>query len=252
MPVHDWTRVSAGTFHAFHNSWITHLQESLNGGVLPEDYYALGEQRSGDIGPDLLTLHTQGDCGDWRPTWQDNDSGMIAVAERPPKVSMAPEAVTDAAFYLAKRRSIAIYHCTGDRIVALIEILSPGNKHSERTVNNFLDKAAAALREGYHLLVVDLFPPGRHDPHGIHGLMWEYINDEVWQAPGELPLTLASYCAKSPIAAYVEPLCAGRTLPDMPLFLTPEHYINVPLECTYLAAWRGLPERWRRVIEANG
>ncbi len=252
MPVHDWTRVSAGTFHAFHNSWITHLQESLNGGVLPEGYYALGEQRSGDIGPDLLTLHTPGDCGDWKPTWQDNDSGMIAVAERPPKVSLALEAVTDAAFYLAKRRSIVIYHCTGDRIVALIEILSLGNKHSERTVNNFLDKAAAALREGYHLLVVDLFPPGRHDPHGIHGLMWEYINDEVWEAPGKLPLTLASYCAKSPITAYVEPLCTGRTLPDMPLFLTPEHYINVPLEGTYLAAWRGLPERWRRVIEANG
>ena len=32
MPVHDWTRVSAGTFHAFHNAWITHIQEMLNDG----------------------------------------------------------------------------------------------------------------------------------------------------------------------------------------------------------------------------
>jgi len=53
-----------------------------------------------------------------------------------------------------------------------------------------------------------------------------------------------------PITAYVEPTCVGRVLPDMPLFLTPEHYVNVPLENTYMAAWRGVPERWRRVIES--
>lgn len=35
----------------------------------------------------------------------------------------------------------------------------------------------------------------------------------------------------------------------MLLFLTPDHYINVPLENTYMAAWRGVPERWRKVIE---
>jgi hypothetical protein len=65
MPVHDWTRVTAGTFHAFHNAWITHLQEALNGRILPNGYYALGEQRSGDIGPDILTLHadTNGNFG---------------------------------------------------------------------------------------------------------------------------------------------------------------------------------------------
>lgn len=27
-----------------------------------------------------------------------------------------------------------------------------------------------------------------------------------------------------PITAYVEPTCFGLALPDMPLFLTPEHY----------------------------
>ena len=32
MPVHDWTRVQAGTFHHFHCAWITHLAEALNGG----------------------------------------------------------------------------------------------------------------------------------------------------------------------------------------------------------------------------
>src|SRR5262249_13649324 len=39
MPVHDWTRVEAGIFHAFHHDWITDLARALNQGILPEDYY---------------------------------------------------------------------------------------------------------------------------------------------------------------------------------------------------------------------
>src|SRR5262249_12726614 len=185
----------------------------------------------------------------WASTMASDDTGMIAVAAQPPKVTLTLEAATDAAFYIAKRRTLVIYHVTGDRIVALIEILSPGNKHSQHTIGDFLDKVMAALRDGYHVLVIDLFPPGRCDPSGIHGVIWEYLTNEPWQALSDRPLTLASYCARSPITAYVEPISVGRTLPAMPLFLTPDHYIYVPLEETYMAAWRGVPQRWRRVIE---
>ena len=67
----------------------------------------------------------------------------------------------------------------------------------------------------------------------------------------DLPLTPASYCARVPITAYVEPISVGRTLPEMPLFLTLDHYIYIPLEQTYMAAWRGVPQRWRRVIDPS-
>ena len=176
---------------------------------------------------------------------------MIAVAEQPPKVTLALEAATDAAFYIARRRTLVIYYATGDRIVALIEILSPGNKHSRHTVDAFLDKVIAALRQGYHVLVIDLFPPGRRDPSGMHGAIWEYLTNEPWYTESSHPLTLASYCARTPITAYVEPISVGYTLPDMPLFLTPDHYIYVPLEQTYMATWRGVPQRWRREIEPH-
>ena len=53
MPMHDWTRVSVGAYHDFLGAWITHLKEALNAGLLPPAYYALGEQRSGDIGPTI-------------------------------------------------------------------------------------------------------------------------------------------------------------------------------------------------------
>ena len=56
MPVHDWTRVDAGTFHDFHNSWITFLKNALNNGGLPPGYYALSDKHMGPVVPDVLTL----------------------------------------------------------------------------------------------------------------------------------------------------------------------------------------------------
>src|SRR2546427_11337002 len=100
MPVHEWTRVTAGTFHDFHNAWITELRNVLNGGVLPEGYYALGEQRSGDVSPDVLTLHAEPAPPRWTSETEFDDTGMNPVAESPPKVTLTLEATTDPAFYI--------------------------------------------------------------------------------------------------------------------------------------------------------
>jgi hypothetical protein len=56
MPVHVWTRVDAGIFHAFHLNWLGRLQDMLNDGVVPPGYYALAEQHRGKLIANLLTL----------------------------------------------------------------------------------------------------------------------------------------------------------------------------------------------------
>ena len=43
----------------------------------------------------------------------------------------------------------------------------------------------------------------------------------------------------------------GSPLTDMPLFLNPDRYINVPLESTYQAAYQGMPAFWRDVLEGR-
>ena len=63
------------------------------------------------------------------------------------------------------------------------------------------------------------------------------------------PLTLAAYSAGLVKTAYVEPLAVGDELSSMPLFLSASAYVSVPLEETYLAAYGGVPHRWRRVLE---
>jgi hypothetical protein len=67
----------------------------------------------------------------------------------------------------AARRTLAIRHVSGHRVVALVEILSPANKDGERRVIEFVDKVTAALWQGIHVLLIDLFPPGRFDPQGM-------------------------------------------------------------------------------------
>jgi hypothetical protein len=246
MPIHDWTRVSDGTFHAFHVSWVSELQESLNSGLLPPAYYAQAEQIIGPLGPDVLTLQTKGQpAGEALASSQG--SGGIAVATVPPRARLTAAAAMDD--YALKRRTIIIRHSSGDQIIALLEIVSPGNKSIRHALRSFVDKAVEALYRGYHLLIVDLFPPTPRDPLGIHGAIWEEISNEPFELPVGEPLTLAAYSAGPVKQAWVEPTAVGRMLIDMPLFLEPEYYVNVPLEATYQAAYRGVPRRWKQVLE---
>lgn len=158
MPIHDWTRVSAGTWHDFHLAWIAEIRNCLNGGLLPPDYYAQAEQVIGTMGPDVLTLR------------EPKDAEILEYARR--------------------RRLIRIRHNRDDHTVAMIEIISPIH-HSTQSI------------------------------------------------------------LKNPQVAYIEPTAVGKALVDMPLFLTREFYVSIPLEDTYQRAYQGVPRRWRAVLEGE-
>src|SRR5204863_3892954 len=132
-------------------------------------------------------------------------------------------------------------HVSGDRVVAVVEIVSPGNKSTRYAVEQFIRKAADFLDRRVHLLVLDLLPPGRHDPHGIHGAIWDYIAGQDYAPPPDKPLTLAAYESDLAIQAYVESVAVGDALSDMPLFLEPGGCVNVLLEDSYRAAWEAVP-----------
>jgi hypothetical protein len=235
-----------------HVAWIAELRRALNGGLLPAGYYALAEQVANQVIPDVLTLQDrEAEKGDANFDNADglDSSGGVAVAEAPPRVALR-DTVIEPSMLAAKRRVLVIRHTTGDRIVALIEIVSPGNKEKRTALESFVDKALGALRMRFHLLVIDLFPPGPFDPTGIHGAIWTELGGDYNPPPGK-PLTLAAYAAATAVTCYVEPTSAGSELIPMPLFLDPEHYINVPLEPTYMAAYEGVPNRWKRVIEGT-
>lgn len=254
MPVHDWTIVESGIFHSFHVGWIPEINRVLNNGLLPPGFYALAEQHAGENIADVLTLHASS-AKQPAPLPPLPDQGGTAVAEAPPRTRRS--AVLDNTL-LARRRSVAIRHVSDHRLVALLEVVSPGNKDRPSSLADFAGKAVSALEAGVHLLVLDLFPPGRHDPYGIPGAIRqrlaeaiEPIADEDGGPPPGEPVTLAAYAAGRLVDAYIEHAAVGAPLPDMPLFLHPDRYVNVPLERTYQAAYSGMPAYWRDVLEGR-
>ena len=245
MPLHDWTRVSAGIFHDFHQAWITEIRNRLNDGLLPQGYYALAEQVAGGPQPDVLTLEAE-ESATASAAVGSTASAVLLETQTPPQVRYTLD--DDGLIYALTADRLAIRHISGDRVVAFVEIVSLGNKQSAAMFKQFLDKLSDALVAGCHLMVVDLYPPGRHDPEGIHAAFWSSGTPTV--TPAE-PLSVSAYRAGPKARAYFEPLSVGGALPDFPLFLTSELYVNVPLEATYQSAWRGVPQRWKRVIEGQ-
>lgn len=224
MPIHDWTRVRANRFHHFHQDWTVEIARSLNRGLLPDGYLALAEQITGGPEPDVVTLSLPVKPGDGRTQ-------------------------ADMTRYARKANRITVRHPDGS-VVAVIEIVSPGNKDSKHAVRSFARKAVEFLYAGVNLLIVDLFPPSKRDPQGVHKLIWDRIRDEPFELPADKPLTLAAYSAGTAITGYVEPVAVGDALPDMPIFLTPERYVPCPLDATYRASWEVFPRALKGELEA--
>jgi hypothetical protein len=247
MPIHDWSRVRAGIFHDFHQEWIREIKRALNDSVLPQGYYALSEQHAAGFGADVLTLQmsdaTRADDDAPRPA-ASNGGGLLVA---PPRIALTAE--TEMEFYRRKQNSVVVRTTEDDQVVAVVEVVSPGNKSSLHAVAAFANKAAELFDHDIHLLVLDLHRPGPRDPQGIHGVIWGEISDQPYEHPTDRPLTLATYECAVTIRAYVEPITVGEVLPEMPLFLQPRAHVLVPLEGTYESALAGVPERWRNVLQ---
>lgn len=240
MPMHDWTSEDAGIYHDFHHGWIQEIKSHLNRGLLPPDCYALAEQVAAGFGPDVLTLQERNGSPD------TDAHGGIATLTRP-KTKHVVEQVRG----LRQRRKsrVVVRHVSDDRIIAMIEIVSPGNKASAKAFRAFVEKASDLLEQRLHLVFLDPLPPGPRDPQGIHAAIWEdSTGDGSFVLPANEPLTLVSYESGDVLRAYIETLAVGDRLPDLPLFLAPEFYITLPLEAMYQAAWETVPARWQRVI----
>src|SRR5208282_2407472 len=120
MPIHDWTRVPAGLFHDFHQSWSVRIKDALNAGRLPKGVAALVEQRAGPREADVLAIERKGKP---RPTAPD---GGVAV-QKPPATQIIRRSANR--IYADRANRVVVKHHLG-RIIAVIEILSPGNKDS--------------------------------------------------------------------------------------------------------------------------
>lgn len=236
MPLHDWNPVPSGLYHDFHQRWTVYLADFLNRGKLPKGFEAYVEQHSGPVASDVLTL----DARPWRQ--RGGSPGGVAVAPPVPFVRRTKPHI-DA----GKANRIVVKHRLG-KTVAAIEIVSPGNKDSRVAFANFVKKSREFLDVGIHLLIVDPFPPTPRDPAGVAKAVWEGYGDEDFPFPPGKDRTLVSFRVGLEEEVFYEPVGVGDELVDMPLFLTDDFHIPVPLRAAYDAAFEVSGESLRQVV----
>ncbi len=242
MPMHDWSRIPAGLFHDFHQTWSIQIKLALNAGILPKGLSALVEQRSDPrewAVPAIASLGTASSAF-------GNDGGVGTSA--PPATRFVGG--TSKQIHATRANRIVVKHRLG-RTIAVIEIVSPGNKDSRAALRDFVEKVIDFLRAGIHVLVIDLFPPTPRDPFGIHKAIWDEIEEQDFAFPDGKDRILASYETGDSQAYYVEAIGVGDMLPEMPLFLRNGWQVPVPLESTYLATWSTSPEEFRVAVETG-
>jgi hypothetical protein len=241
MPMHDWSRVAPGTYHNFHYRWIAAIMDQLNAGVLPKGCFAMAEQVIGGPEPDVVTLHLGS-----TPNGPSSGDAVLAKPRPKPKTSLVM--IADEDRYARKTNRIVVRHELGE-VLAVIELVSPGNKNSVHAIRSLVDKLTGLLFDRINLLILAPLPPTPRDPHGIHALIWNEVSDQPFELPPDRPLTFAAYQSEPIKTAWIEPLAVGATLPTMPLFLRGEFYVDLPLEPSYMETWTVLPRELRQLVE---
>jgi hypothetical protein len=232
MPLHDWTRATPGMFPDFHSSWLTDLKRTLNRGLLPPGFYAMAEQRASLYGPDVLTFATGP-----RPQPATHAGNGVALAEPRTARKVVSHAIPTTG------RALTVRHAAGKRVVAVIEVVSPANKDRPEHVGDFAGKVATLVGNGVHVAVIDILPPGKHDPAGIPAAIWEGLDTEpepVGPPPGR-PMTFSGFRADVKPIAYLDYAGIGDELPGVPLYLEGDLFVTIPLEQTYLTNYNELP-----------
>ena len=239
MPMHDWSKVSLGEFHDFHAAWLAELRRALMSGVLPDGYYAAVEQHVMGFIPDVLSFReAAGDLG-------ATSGGGTMLLEAP----SVPTVQTGVPPYFRQSQLVTVRQADRDQLVAVVEVISPSNKNSRVGIDAFLRKTGSLLGRGVHLVVLDTLRPGRFDPQGMHGAIWQELTSEPIETPGK-PLTVASYEAAGQVRAFVQALAAGDGIDDTPLFLEENGCVMLPAEATYMAAFGLLNRRLRHALTA--
>ena len=128
---------------------------------------------------------------------------------------------------------------TGPKLVAAIELISPGNKDRPAERTAFATKCASYLYQGISLIIVDIVTNRRANLH--NEILRIMQTDGLLQLPPESNLYAVAYRPvrrrqDDEIDVWRSRLSLGQTLPTLPLGLQTDLVIPVDFEATYAEA----------------
>lgn len=222
-------------WESFHSSWATKIADTLTERWLPPNYIA---EEHAHIGPSVEI-----DVGTFeRDSPAEGEAAGGAVATVSPKVwtPPAPDVVLPSVF--PDTFEVRILNTdTGPRLVAAIELISPGNKDRATERRAFAVKCASYLYQGISLIIVDIVTSRRGNLHNEVLRVMEA--DEGGHLAPEVSLYAVAYRplrrnGKDEIDIWRSRLALGQPLPMLSLSLRADLAIPVDFEATYAEACR--------------
>ncbi len=150
-----------------HNALIAGIYFAVSSD-LPEGFAAFIDERvyidTGDTRyrPDTFVVRTARNIP--APATPERSGGSVAVAERvltEVQSARLPRSLYDD-LLTVRERFLEIRSVTNDRVVSVIELLSPANKARGRGREEYLDKQRLMLESDVHFIEIDLFRGGEH------------------------------------------------------------------------------------------
>jgi hypothetical protein len=218
-------------WESFHVNWAGAIADSLNETLLPEGYFAEEHARLGPwVEIDAATFTDSESSG---PGTGGAATLLSRVWAPPAPVMVVPAAFPDAFEVLIFENE------GGTRLVAAIELVSPGNKDRAGHRKAFAVKCASYLCRGISLIVIDIVTSRRENLHDE--IMQILGNDQAFALPAETMLYGVAYRPivrdqHEQIEIWPEALEIGKRLPVLPLALNAEQCLPIDLEATYTIA----------------
>jgi hypothetical protein len=222
-------------WESFHSSWATRIADALTERWLPPDYIA---EENAHIGPSVEI-----DVGTFESgssSEEGTGSGTSAILSATNWAPPAPDAVFPSV--IPDTFEVRILSTeAGPKLVAAIELISPGNKDRATERRAFATKCASYLYQGISLILVDIVTNRRANLHNEILRVMEAADTP--NLPSEVSLYAVAYRplrrdGKTEIDLWRSPLTLGQSLPVLPLSLDVDLVIPVDFEATYAEACR--------------
>jgi hypothetical protein len=198
--------------------------------LLPRRYYAACQIHLGSrVEADVAEFDTLGDN-----SAEGNGEGGVAVATyAPPVAACVLPAIfpDDIEVHVLDTRD-------GATLVAVVELVSPGNKDRDEACSAFASKCAAYLQRGIGLVVVDIVTTRRAN---LHNARVERLGHPAAAMPADASLYATAYRParrqeQNLIDVWLGPCAVGQSLPELPLALRGADCLPLDLDGTYTRA----------------
>jgi hypothetical protein len=237
MPLRDHFRSPVNDTHSWdelHGGWPMEIVRSLNP-ILPPGFRSAPQVHLGspfEVDVSTYDLDSRELAG--------TDAGGVAT-----QVALAPTYTVEAELADQDEYEVRIYDTErGRRLVATIELVSPSNKDRPESRMIFVGKVAALLQQDVSVSLVDFVTVRRANMYADLLSLYGRVDPQLAPTPPDLyAVTIRG--RRSPrgrvrLDAWHYPMSVGEPLPTLPIWLTADLRVMLPLEASYQETCRVL------------